>query len=263
MTYLDKPYYVSLLMARPEFAWCLYPSLLPITFPHQLLQPQPLVRLRVQRFQLAGHFFQFLDQQLVEHWGLSPGAMENCAPTTPSRAPISYWCASYSKQKPIPMIRTITSALSRKPPFSFSAFLFLLLLLGTFLYFYQPNEAPPPALASAELSRTAAANNPAGLAIEYEVIASDIEVDWLPFCCRGKAGLCPGRIRPAHARRGPVRLPQPAAVSGPGRAGSGGGGFGGGVRKLESNKQMSGNSGQPNALVAIIPKPPSPPPNTH
>lgn len=48
--------------------------------------------------------------------------------------------------------------------------LLLLLLLGTFLYSYQPNEAPPPALA--------AASNPTGLAIEYEVTASDIEVDW-------------------------------------------------------------------------------------
>jgi len=76
------------------------------------------------------------------------------------------------------MIQTITPAPASRPPFGFSAFVFFLLLLGTFLYFYQPNEVPPPALASAKLSRTAAASNPTGLAMEYEVTASDIEVDW-------------------------------------------------------------------------------------
>lgn len=71
-------------------------------------------------------------------------------------------------QKPKSMARTITTAQGGMPSVGFSLIVFLLLLLGTFLYFYQPEETDPPPLA--------AATGPT--AIEYEVTTSDITVDW-------------------------------------------------------------------------------------
>ena len=66
------------------------------------------------------------------------------------------------------MARTITTAQGGMPSAGFSLIALLLLLLGTFLYFYQPLETNPPPLA--------AATSPP--AIEYEVTTSDITVDW-------------------------------------------------------------------------------------
>lgn len=66
------------------------------------------------------------------------------------------------------MIRTIATAQGGMPSVGFSLIAFLLLLLGTFLYFYQPKETNPPPLASATGPST----------IEYEVTTSDITVDW-------------------------------------------------------------------------------------